>query len=452
VVRAALATALDGWREQGHAQVSVASQNVVANHDAQRLDVRVVLVPGSQLRFGSVLPRGNTRIRSDRIVAIAGLPEGAVHNPDTLDEAETRLRTTGAFASVVLRTAEQANPDGTVDIEARVEESPPRRLGFGAEFDSEVGVRLSGFWLHRNLFGGAERLRLEASVDGIAARTGGLGFSLNAEFTRPATFDSNTDLAVGVSAVRQDERDYAADAFEIDARLLRQYTDALSASAGFELRYERADYGPGRTLSADFGSFGVPVSVTHDTRDTPLDATEGHYLWAEAMPYIGFGQTQNGVRLQFDSRLYADLGTDGQIVLAGRAQVGAVLGSSLANTPRGFLFYTGGGGSVRGLPYQSLGVTSAVGPSGGRSFAALSGEVRVRVNDSMTLAAFADAGQVSAGVFNGASDWQAGGGFGIRYATPIGPLRLDLATPLRRNATALGSSTYQIYLGIGQSF
>ena len=143
---------------------------------------------------------------------------------------------------------------------------------------------------------------------------------------------------------------------------------------------------------------------------------------------------------------------DGQIVLAGRAQVGAVLGSSLANTPRGFLFYTGGGGSVRGLPYQSLGVTSAVGPSGGRSFAALSGEVRVRVNDSMTLAAFADAGQVSAGVFNGASDWQAGGGFGIRYATPIGPLRLDLATPLRRNATALGSSTYQIYLGIGQSF
>ena len=128
-----------------------------------------------------------------------------------------------------------------------------------------------------------------------------------------------------------------------------------------------------------------------------------------------------------------------------------VYGSSLAGTPRAFLFYSGGGGSVRGLPYQSLGVA---GPpaSGGQGFAALSGELRVRMSDSLTFAAFADAGQVSSGAFSGTSDWQAGGGFGIRYDTPIGPLRLDLATPIRRNATAAGSSDLQLYLGIGQAF
>lgn len=452
LVQTALATALDAWRAQGHAHAEVHAQNVVANHNTRQLNVRLVLSPGSQLRFGAVVPQGNERTRSERIVAIAGLPAGDVYDPEDLAAAETRLRTTGTFASVVMRTSERENPDGTVDVEARVVESPPRRLGFGAEYDTEAGVRLSGFWLHRNLFGGAERLRLEASVDGIGAQVDGLGFALNAAFTRPATIDRDTDLEIGVSAVRLIERDYDADSFEITARLVRQYSDALSASLGFALRFEVADYGAGKLTSANFGSFGVPFSVTHDTRDNALDARTGHYLWIEAMPYAGFGQTQSGLRLQFDSRLYADLGTDGRVVLAGRAQVGAIYGSDLANTPRGFLFYTGGGGSVRGMPYQSLGVTSGGVASGGRSFASLSGEVRVRMTDTLTLAAFADAGRVSSGVFNGASDWQAGGGFGIRYNTPIGPLRLDLATPLRRNATALGSSSYQIYLGIGQSF
>lgn len=452
MVRAALAAALDGWRALGHAQVDVLDQNVTANHTAGRLDVQLSLAPGQELRFGDVVAQGNDRTRSERIVAIAGLPRGQRHDPEVLDDAQARLRATGAFSSVVLRTAGQANPDGSVDIEARVEEAPPRRLGFGVEYDTEAGFRLSGFWLHRNLRGGAERLRLEAAVDGLAALAGGLGFTLDARYTRPATLNRDTDLELGLRAVRLDERDYAADAFEADAALIRRYNAALSASLGIEFRYERAAYGPGLATTADFGTLGVPLSASFDTRDTPLSATQGHYLSADVMPYIGFGQAQHGARLRFEGRGYADLGTEGRVVLAGRAQIGAIVGSDLGATPRGFLFYSGGGGTVRGMPYQSLGVTSGGVASGGRGFAALSGEVRVRVNDSLTFAAFADAGRVSEGATSGASDWQAGGGFGVRYDTPIGPLRLDIATPLRRNATAAASGSLQIYLGIGQAF
>lgn len=172
---------------------------------------------------------------------------------------------------------------------------------------------------------------------------------------------------------------------------------------------------------------------------------------AELMPYVGFGQAQSGARFRFDGRVYNDAGTDGRLVFAARGQLGAIAGSSLSATPRGFLFYSGGGGSVRGMPYQSLGV---VGPpaSGGQGFAAVSGEIRWRVSDSISLAAFADAGYVSSGPFSGTSDWQAGGGFGVRYITPVGPLRLSVATPIRRNASAAGSNAMQIYLGIGQAF
>ncbi|MCC0075572.1 MAG: BamA/TamA family outer membrane protein [Rhodobacter sp.] len=448
-VRDAAQVAVDAWREQGHAQADIAGQQIVADHAAHVLNLRLRVDPGPVLHFGTLRPEGNESTRSDRIVDIAGLTTGALHTPEALGDAEERLRQTGAFTSVRLRTAEHANPDGTIDVVAEVDETLPRRLGFGIEADTEAGFRLSGFWLHRNLLHGAERLRLEAAIDGIAARTGGLGFTLSANYTRPATFNRDTDLELGLSAVRLDERDYDADAIQADATLLRRFGDHLRVRAGFSLRYEAATYGG---ATPEFGTFGIPVSATHDTRDEPLDATSGHYLFGEVMPYAGFGAAQSGVRLRFDGRVYQRLGGDeGRVVLAGRAQLGAVAGSSLNATPRGFLFYSGGGGTVRGLPYQSLGV---VGPpaSGGRGFAALSGELRVRLNENFSMAAFADAGAVSVDAFSGASDWQAGGGLGIRYNTPIGPLRLDLAAPIRRNATAAGSNPLQLYLGIGQAF
>ena len=453
LVRDAARSAVDGWRAQGHALAEPAAQDIVAVHPEQRLDVHLRIAPGPRLRFGALRPSGQVATRPERIIAIAGLDEGEVYDPEAIARAESRLRRTGTFTSVALRDADEPNPDGTLDIEALVEEAPPRRLGFGAELDSQAGLRLTGFWLHRNLLGGAERLRLEAAIDGIAARVGGLGFTLDARYTRPATLNRDTDLELGLRAVRMDERDFSADAVQADARLVRRFNDRLSGHAGLVLRIERARFGVGRSLRADFGTLALPLGLTFDSRDRPLDATRGLFIAGEAMPYYGFRAASSGLRVKLDARAYADMGSEGRFVLAGRAQLGAIFGSALDATPRDYLFYSGGGGTVRGLPFQSLGVVGPGGvASGGQGFAALSGELRARVSENLALAGFVDAGYVSAGAFSGASDWQLGGGVGLRYQTPIGPMRLDLAVPLRRNATAAGASRFQIYLGIGQAF
>ena len=134
--------------------------------------------------------------------------------------------------------------------------------------------------------------------------------------------------------------------------------------------------------------------------------------------------------------------------LAARLQGGAVLGADLLATPRDDLFYSGGGGTVRGLPYQSLGVTVSDGGTtvtiGGNRFAAGSLEARVKVSERLGLVGFVDAGLVGNGTD---SDWQAGAGLGVRYATGIGPVRLDVALPVHGDGKGA-----QIYVGLGQAF
>jgi translocation and assembly module TamA len=451
-VRDAAGAALDGWRAQGHALAEPAGQEVIADHRDQRLDVALRIAPGRQLRFGALRPQGHERTRDRRIAQIAGLPSGDVYDPEALAQAESRLRRTGTFSSVSLRHAEAPNPDGTIDIVARLEEAPLRRLGAGAELDSESGLGLTGFWLHRNLLGGAERLRFEAALTGIGARNRGLGYALDLRYTRPATGRPDTDVELGARAVRVDERDYGADLAQFETRLIRRLSPQLTGTLALQLRLERARFGTTRALRSNFGTLGIEAGLTRDTRDSPLNPTRGSFMSGTITPYLGFRAADHGAHLRADLRQYLDPGTDGRLVLAGRLQLGAVLGADLARTPRDLLFYSGGGGTVRGLPFQSLGVTAGGTRSGGQGFAAVSGELRARVSENFSVVAFADAGYVSERAFRGASDWQAGAGLGIRYLTPVGPLRLDLATPVRRNADAATAGSLHLYIGIGQAF
>ncbi|CUX83954.1 MAG: autotransporter translocation and assembly module outer membrane component TamA [Roseibaca calidilacus] len=446
VIRAATATALDQWRAQGHAKAAPTGQTITANHGAQALDVAITLTPGPRLRFGALRPEGQKAVRADRIVEIAGLPTGEVFSPDDVDRATERLRATGTFSSVAMRQAETANPDGTLDISAAVVEAPPRRIGAGLEYDTERGVKLSGFWLHRNLLGGAERFRIEGMIDGIGANVGGLDYALELDFTRPATLTPDTTFTIGLDLETESEDDFDASRIRADALLVHRYSDRLTFSGGLGLLAERADFGPGRTIRRDYQLLLLPLAATWDQRDDQTNPKRGLYANGTVTPFFGTSGTGAGVQATADLRGYYPMGD--RLVLAGRAQFGIVQGPGLADTPRDFLFYSGGGGSVRGQPYRSLGVTSGGVDSGGQGFAATSLELRMRATEELGIAAFLDAGYVSEGAFSGASDWHAGAGVGLRYDTVIGPLRLDVGLPVG-GSTSNGA---QLYLGIGQAF
>ena len=139
-----------------------------------------------------------------------------------------------------------------------------------------------------------------------------------------------------------------------------------------------------------------------------------------------------------------------RFVLAGRFKAGAVVGADVENLSVDTRFYSGGGGSVRGYAYQAIGPRAEDGtPLGGSSLIEASLEARYALRPKIGIVGFIDAGAVSTDQFSDYSETRYGAGLGVRYTTPAGPIRLDVATPL--NPTDFDDPV-QIYISIGQAF
>lgn len=449
VVREAAVAGVGGWRSAGHAKAAVSGQEVTANHADATLAARIALDPGPRLRFGPLTVTGEARMREARVIKIAGLPEGEVFSPEELDRAANRLRRTGVFRSVTMTEAEGIMPPDLLPITATVVEEKPRRFSFGGEIASFEGLSLTGYWLHRNLLGGAERLRVDGEVANLGAQSSGVDYTLGVSLERPATFTPDTTVGIAAELGHLDEEDYQADVATVGLTATHYFTDALTGRIGLD--YEYAE-GRDRVSGFLFRNVSIPVGVTWDRRNDKTDATAGWYLEAEVKPFFGFGTTGSGTRSTLDARGYLGLGAEDRFVLAGRVQAGAVTGSALLDTPRDDLFYSGGGGTVRGQPYQSLGVLLTRGlidsRIGGTHFLGAQMEARARVTDRIGIVGFYDVGRIDVGGFGNSGDWHSGAGLGLRYDTGFGPIRLDVATPVGGNT----GDGVQIYVGLGQAF
>ena len=448
VLKATVASGISGWRDQGHAKAALADQKLTARHQDRVISADLRLAPGPRLRFGPLTVTGNSDVRTERIIEIAGLPTGTVFSPDELRRAQARLRRAGAFNAAALIEADKIGPNDTLPITAQIVESPPRRLGFGAEVSTTEGLTLSSFWLHRNLLGGAERLRIEAEIKGIGGSTGGTDYSLGARFERPATFNADTDFYALAKLAQLDEVNFFSRQLDLEAGIERIANENRTYALGVGLRRAetRDAFGTNK-----YTLLTLPLSVEFDYRDKTLDATSGYYAKVALTPFLALSGADNGVRTFIDVRGYKTFGTERPVTFALRGQLGSVYGPQLSQAPADYLFYSGGGGTVRGQPYQSLGVNLGGGNVvGGRSFLGLSAEARLKMTDKIGIVGFVDAGYIGAEQFyDGSGQVHSGAGFGLRYATGIGPIRLDVGVPTSGPATG---ENFQVYIGIGQSF
>ncbi|TNJ42062.1 autotransporter assembly complex family protein [Phaeobacter sp. B1627] len=445
-IQAAATAALTAWDRAGHPKVELAAQDITANAVKQRLDAALHIAPGPRLRLGKMQIKGDSDVRQDAIRRIAGFESGKVYHPDLVSKSATRLRRTGAFSSVTLRQAETPNPDGTLDFVAEVEDLPKRRFTFGIEFSTSEAVEISSSWMHRNLFGAAERLKIDLSLSGLGSSD--LDGSVSARLDQPAALGTGETLFYLGALEQLKEEHYTATSLTGEIGVRRTVSETTFVEGALGLRLIKADdaYGADR----EFKYLSGRLRAEKDKRDNKTDPTGGYYLDGEIVPFVGLDGRDAGLQVNIDARGYKSLGDTGRIVLAGRLQLGSVIGPNSRDVSPTLLYFSGGAGSVRGQEFQSLGIDVGGQSAGGRGYLALSGEIRGRITDAISLVGFYDVGFVDESSFvSGDSDYHAGAGIGLRYdVTGIGPIRFDVALPVSGD----DEDGLQFYIGIGQAF
>jgi translocation and assembly module TamA len=454
IVKAQL-LAVDGWRNQGFAKAKITKESVTADHRDDTVDVDIAVEPGRRAYYGRLAVKGTERMDPEFVARQTGLKPGEVYNPRDIDLAKKRLNRLEVFRAATFTEAEEIEADGTLPMTLSVQERPLRRFGVGGSYSTLDGAGLEAYWMHRNLFGKAERLRFDAKISGVGSTDKksfdpkNYSYRGGVTFTKPGTFTPDTDFVSSLIAEREVLDAYTRTAVTGQAGFTHIFNDQLTGRAFANVSKARFDddyFG-----KRDFLTAGVLGGLVYDSRDKPADATTGVYLEGVVEPFYEFEYGNFATRFTADGRTYYGFGEEDRIVLAGRLKFGAVAGGSIEELPPDKLFFAGGGGSIRGYEYRNVGVVTSTGDVvGGRSLVETSAEVRARVTESIGLVGFVDAGLVGKDTLPDFSEeMSVGVGAGLRYQTGLGPIRFDVAVPLNRRS---GDPSVAFYVGIGQAF
>lgn len=470
VVADALLSAVEALPEKLHTRgyplAAVSQARYTLDSEKKQVNADIIINPGPPALMGSVDVTGNKGVNAAYLQRlIPWTPGESRWNTERMDDYANHLRGLGIFRSVEVRPKEEllAEKDGTdkngalprskdglavLPIEVTVSELPFRSVGGSARYDTDTGFGVEGFWEHRNLFGNGEKLVVSAP---IATQVQGI----KAAFEKPAFLVREQRLLASGSTLREDTKAYKSTSASAAAALERRLSRLWWASLGAG--------GQSGTIKEDdrkeqfYGYMGPRASVRRDSRNNVLNPTRGSEITLKANPNTGFyGESFTVMAGSLEaSGYYAPFRKDGRpddkLVLAGRVEAGAMTGADMRNIPASLRYYAGGAGSVRGYAYQAIGPEDKSGdPLGGRSFQVINLEARYKITEDVGLVPFLDGGMVyrdEVPRIIGDMDW--GAGLGLRYYTPIGPLRLDVGFPMQPRD---GDPPVQIYVSIGQSF
>jgi len=453
------------YREHGFARVTVRRS---AQVDVPRgtVSVRYEVDSGPTCVFGAVHIEG----ARDPDVVRREVPfePGQPFKQSVIERTRGNLVALRIFSSV--RVDEDKTNDPTVDVRIRVAAGASREVRLGVGYDTEEQIRVLAAWRDYNFFGGARQL-------GFTARASFLRRTIAADFLQPHFPGPNDRVRLLLSEEQEDEDPYTNDRSRLAPRIEWQALPNVTPYASYRVEYDSLsnvnpviarvfpDIVPRNGILSGL-AFGVDWNATDDL----IDPSRG---WAGSAAVEPVGSFLGGkfgfLRLTAEGRRYQPLvhGFLGAL----RLRLGAAdpMGGS-DDIPVFERFYAGGINSVRGYERRHvgplacdfdknpLGAVDAAAcrarghndPIGGRTLVEGSAELRHPITEKIGGAVFLDGGQVSLHTFDFPfDDLRYGTGVGVRYKSPVGPLRLDLGFPIQRPA---GDASWQVHVSIGQTF
>lgn len=435
--------------DEGYAFAKVSTPSAFENPAQHTIDVTYTVTTGPRVDIGPITVEGLKNVHPGFVHREIALKPGDQYSPSKIESERQTLAGLNVFSSVQVQTGTKLGPDGRLPVTFIVTEGPPRTVSFTAGYATDTGGTLGASWTHYNLFGNGEQLNLSAAATGLGgSSTNGLGYNIGATYTLPAFFRRDQSLSFNLGALKQNLDAYDQTAELAGTTLTRKLDKHWSASLGLSGIIEQVTQ---EGVTTDYTLVQLPLTLKYDSTNSLFDPTKGIRASAIVTPTESLrNPTTFFTIMQLSGSTYLDLTGRGRSIIALRGLVGSVQGASTLQLPPDQRFYAGGTSTIRGYAYQSVGPQFADGnPEGGTAIDAGTVEFRQRIGKSFGTALFVDAGQVSSSTAPFEGSVKVGAGVGVRYYTPIGPVRVDVAVPLVHQPN---SGNFQFYIGIGQAF
>ncbi len=401
---------------------------------AQKARITLTLESGTQYRLGPLHAEQDILDPSffDRLLPAK---KEDPYSSDRLAEIGGALSASGYFADVRVRPDIEGRENGRVPVNVLL--TPRRRtgynfrVGYGTDTGPRTRAEIQRRWVNRSGH------KWNAAI-GLAQREQTLESVYSIPLRRPLT----ESLDFYARARREDNNDIVTQAGTLGAQWTRRRS-AWTRSLFTEYLYERTRYGNEPARGDDFLLAGIKLGRRH--LDDPLFPVRGHsldlILQGAAEPLLSATSLIQGKVRMMASRPWR------RFIFQGRAELGGTDAHRFEAVPKSLRFFAGGDNSVRGYGFESLGPKNDQGQViGGRYLLTASAEVMHPVyGEDWFGALFVDCGD--AFDHRGEIDLSTGLGVGLRWRSPIGMVRLDLAHPLDA-----ASSSVRLHIGIGADF
>ncbi|MBS0661144.1 MAG: BamA/TamA family outer membrane protein [Verrucomicrobia bacterium] len=401
-------------KSRGH--YSATARAVSGRSRNGRVPVVIAARPGPVLRFGDVRVTGTERLKPayvrNRFLAL----QGQRYSPERLDEVFSDEMRTGLFQN--LRLAPQPEPDGTLRLDVAVTEAKAREFGVSGGFSSFDGPIFGVEYRDRNFRGTGRPLSLRADY---SART----LAGEILYEDPHLFETDNRFRARLSLATRDLDSYTKREIGLLLSLSRRPLKAVELGVFAQIR--AVEISELKVAPAEAGrlkyvipSLGATLSL--DGRDSPLNPLRG--LAFNASADFSAGQFQF---LRATARLsyYLQLGRTGLSLGLRGSVLRPFNGGGRNSIPIDERFFLGGSTTVRSFTERRLGPRDAVTgkPTGGLTSVTFNAEYNFPIWKELRGAVFYDAGAL--GRDSGLGSIRQGIGAGLRYALPIGPLRID---------------------------
>jgi len=446
--------------------------------------INIQINPKQKAYFENIRVEGNKAYPENYARRESGLKRGELYSEEKIQEAQRELFNNHAYRFSTIGFPEQPQ-DSTLDIVIRVRESSPRSVqllggvGTDANLDGKAInawrlLRAQLSWTHRNVRAKGERFSATGRASFFEQR-------LSFDYLFPYIFNTKSSFLVTPSVQRLQERSFRVVRGGVNADFIYQYTRDFTTTLGYDFT-ANGEVQEGRFVDREDSVLNFDVSSFQLSAYYQRGFIRNQKGWV-IQPFAEFSGTFGGgtfrfQKLSLDVRRYQPVARS--TAVAARIETGIILEAERDSLPRTVLFFTGGTNSVRGWGRGDLGpkrpqfIEDADGniqfddfiPIGGQAQFAFNLELRQQLNgfiNGFSVATFLDGGQVwrDPGQFD-FSTLQYGAGIGLRYRSPIGPLRIDFARKLNPSDQDLNifngegsesfSDLYRIHFSIGQAF